>query len=76
MDTTPEKLLSERKRTQEVKQLLGRALLHITEKQPDFTGIAVIKLSYVKGELRTGIMKESEKALKWDGLSKFGNGKL
>jgi len=76
MNTTPEKLLSERKRTQEVKQLLGRALLHITENQPDFTGVAIIKLNYVNGELRTGIMKESEKVLKWEGLSKFGNGKL
>ena len=73
---TPEKLLSEQKRIKEVKRQLGQALLAICRLHPEYTGVTEMKLKWHNGHLTGGILKQNDQDLDWEGLSKFGNGKL
>lgn len=77
---TPEKLLSEQKKFKEVKRQIESYLLILGGQQPAYTGTTTLKLKWREGHLTGGILKESEQALDWVGLSdylaKHGNGKI
>jgi len=71
-----DKLLSERERIKAVKRQIGGALLSICRLQPDYTGVTELKLIWREGHLAGGILKQNDQDLDWEGLSKFGIGKI